>query len=186
MSTPDKRGPCIRSSDLATHFGLFPFASAIRRRGGRPTRGRDCALYGRGRHLHYHVIAQLHALFYDLEQSVRFLINPIGAKGEKPTRRERLKEAGDRFREAQRYYQHNSLWLDDDICKKVEVFWDRMYEIWEEFEIIGMALGMTGFEEVDQQEWREVYEELFGKERPQKGWRELHSRVANEVPQLKQ
>src|SRR5215204_5197127 len=53
MSTPDKRGPCIRSSDLATHFGLFPFASAIRRRGGRPTRGRDCALCGRGRHLHY-------------------------------------------------------------------------------------------------------------------------------------
>src|SRR5919112_1831196 len=53
MSTPNKRGLCSRLCDLATHFGLFPFASAIRRRGGRPTRGRDCPLCGRGRHLHY-------------------------------------------------------------------------------------------------------------------------------------
>src|SRR5215212_8516874 len=53
MSTPDKRGPCIRLCDLATHFGPFSFASAIRRRGGRPKRGRDYALCGRGRHLHY-------------------------------------------------------------------------------------------------------------------------------------
>jgi hypothetical protein len=92
--------------------------------------------------------------------------------------------------EVRRYYVQHSLWLDEEISEKLDAFLKKIYDICDEFSVVGWALGLAGFEEAGNREERksrqEAYEEEFGGQFPSRGWLRLDDRVRGEVPQLRQ
>ena len=138
------------------------------------------------------VLAHMNGLLVDVEQSVTRLTNLMEFAGE-PTKKELLQRSGENLNELSSYFNRNSVWLDDDLSKKMDAALDEIWKAIREFSYIFNALALSGTEgdrteaqkRARDEGWADAYKELFGAESVSQGWLELDKRVKARMPELR-